>query len=336
MNSNRLISIYKLVFIFTLLALPSATNSKANWGFYAHRKINNLAVFTLPEDLFHFYKKHIDFVTEHAVDPDKRRYGVVGEAPRHYIDIDHYCHQEGCDPFEEMPRSWTMAVEKYTRDTLEAYGIVPWHISWMVKDLTEAFQNQKKDRILRLSAELGHYVGDAHVPLHTTENYNGQMTNQKGIHGFWESRIPELFDLDYDFFVGKARYVEAPLDFAWKTVEASHAGVDSVLLFEQELNESFPSDRKYVHEERGRVVMKNYSIEYSQAYHDMLDGQVERRMKQAVIAIGSLWYTAWVNAGQPNLELLETAPLPEDLENEIAKENELPPIPELQKRSHDN
>ena len=46
---------------------------------------------------------------------------------------------------------------------------------------------------------------------HTTENYNGQFTNQKGIHGFWESRIPELFYDEYDFITGKAKYIDYPL-----------------------------------------------------------------------------------------------------------------------------
>jgi hypothetical protein len=33
----------------------------------------------------------------------------------------------------------------------------------------------------------------------------------------------------------------------------------------------------------------------------MLDGQIERRMRQSVLSVGSYWYTAWVNAGSPSL-----------------------------------
>lgn len=123
------------------------------------------------------------------MDPDKRRYAVEGEAQRHYIDIDHYAHG-GTDPFETMPRKWNDAVAKFSEDTLQAYGIVPWHIEVMFGRLVSAFQRGDVDRILRNSSEIGHYVGDAHVPLHTTENYNGQLTNQHGIHAFWENRMP--------------------------------------------------------------------------------------------------------------------------------------------------
>ncbi len=62
----------------------------------------------------------------------------------------------------------------------------------MLARLTTAFKNKDPAKILKLSAELGHYIADFHVPLHASSNHNGQYTNQKGIHGFWESRIPEL------------------------------------------------------------------------------------------------------------------------------------------------
>lgn len=272
-----------------------------SWGFFAHKRINRVAVMTLPPQMIGFYKRNIEFITEHAVDPDKRRYIVEGEAERHYIDIDHYSTKE---PFKVMPRKWKDAVAKFTEDTLKAYGIVPWHIDVMMGRLTRAFKNLDHDLILKYSADLGHYVGDSHVPLHTTENYNGQLTNQKGIHAFWESRLPELFSNDYDYFTGRAKYIDDPLEFAWKAVESSHNALDSVLRFEKELSQKFPSDRKYVMENRGSTLVKNYSEEYAAEYHRMMGGMVERRMRAAIIAAGSLWYTAWVNAGQPNLEPL--------------------------------
>ncbi len=325
------------IIVVILLTMFSFTNED-EWGFYAHKEINELAIYTLPPDLFGFYKEHLEFIKEHAVDPDKRRYSVIGEAPKHYIDIDYYCHGDpDCDPFALMPRQWNDAVERYTEDTLMAYGTSPWNINLMMYKLTDAFREKNIKRILRLSTELGHYVGDAHVPLHTTENYNGQLTNQKGIHGFWESRIPELFDADYDFFVGRSKYIESPLNKAWETIEHSHNAVDSVLRFGAELNASWPSDKKYIHEERGRALIKTYSREYTAEYQRRLNGQVERRMREAIITIGSLWYTAWVDAGQPDLTPLleEAAPL-DELEQEIAKENSGEVIEKLKQREHGN
>ncbi|MBI3519118.1 MAG: S1/P1 Nuclease [Bacteroidetes bacterium] len=300
-----------------LLLLPKESSS--SWGFYGHQRINRMAVFTLPPEMLTFYKYHIEFITNHAVDPDKRRYGVEGEAARHYIDIDHY----GEHAFDSVPKYWKAAVAKYTEDTLMAYGIVPWQIEKHYYKLLNAFKDENADRILTYSAELGHYIADAHVPLHTTENYNGQLTGQRGIHGFWESRIPELKAEGYDYFVGRAGYIDSPIKSAWKIVYDSHLAVDSVLKFEAKLNKEFSQDKKYAYENRGNVMMKVYSEAYANRYDLMIKGQVERRMRESIVMVGNLWYTAWVNAGKPNLETLGQKEISDSLKLVIQQEEEL-------------
>ena len=281
------------------------------WGFYAHRKINYFAVFLLPPEMMVLYKPHIDFLEEHAVDPDKRRYAIAEEGPRHFIDIDHY----GSFPYDSLPRKWNDAVARYSEDTLRAYGIVPWWLQIMLYRLTDAFKEKNQSKILKLSAEIGHYVADSHVPLHATTNHNGQYTDQKGIHGFWESRIPELLaEKEWDFFIGKAEFLKNPADFIWARVLESGAAADTVLKFEKQLSLSFSSDQRYSFEERNGVTVRQYSSAYTRAYNDVLRGMVERRMRQSIFAVASFWYTAWVNAGQPDLtKLSNTSFSPEDL-----------------------
>jgi len=281
-----------LTFIFT--------HQSFSWGFFAHRLINRMAVFALPSEMVPFYKYNIQYITENAVNPDRRRYSVKGEAPRHYLDADIY----GDSAVYKLPRYWNDAAEKYTEDTLNAYGIVPWHIFKMKHYLTKAFFNKDLKNILRLSADIGHYIGDANVPLHTTENYNGQLTGQYGIHGFWESRLPELFSDEYDFFLPEADYIEKPQLKAWEAVINAHSALDSVLLFEKELSNDFSEDKKYSYEQRGQTNVRVYSRDYSIAYHNKLDGQVERRMRAAIKMIADFWYTCWVDGGQPDLNSL--------------------------------
>ena len=289
------------------------------WGFYAHKKINQYAVFLLPPQMMLFYKPNIDFITEHATDPDKRRYAIAGEGSRHYIDIDHY----GAYPYNELPRKWIDAVDKFGEDTLYSFGIVPWHVQTMLARLTKAFKEKNFSSILKNSTELGHYIADAHVPLHATENHNGQLTGQKGIHGFWESRVPELLaDKRFDFFIGKAAYIKDPENFIWERVLESAKAADSVLKFEKELSIQFPGDKKFAFEKRNNILIKQYSSDYTIAYDKMLNGMVERRMRQSIFAIASFWYTAWVNAGQPDLSTLSKQTFSErDLE-EFEKLNE--------------
>jgi hypothetical protein len=309
----RKLSIFlSVLLLFNSLELPA-------WGFWAHKRLNRLAVFTLPPEMLRFYKFHIEYITEHAVDPDSRRYMVEGEAENHYIDVDHY--EEF--PFEGIPRKWKDAVQKYSEDTLRSYGIVPWHLQVMLMRLTQAFRDKDVKRILKVSTDFGHYVGDSNVPLHTTEKYNGQMSGQYGIHGFWESRLPEMYGDTYNYFVGRAVYLDDPLAEAWKTVIESHTALDSVFSFEKALTKEFGQDLKYGYENRNNVLTKVYSRDFSKEYHEMLAGQVERRMRTTIYRIGSYWYTAWVNAGQPNLdELLQPDKKSQELSDEEEKQPE--------------
>jgi hypothetical protein len=276
------------------------TLMKEDWGFFGHQKINRLAVFTLPVEMIPFYKYHIEYISEKAVNPDMRRYIDPEEAPRHYIDLDVY----GDSAWADMPRYWNDAVDMYTEDTLKAYGTVPWHVVKVKNYLTKAFRNQNSDQILRLSAELGHYIADGNVPLHTTENYNGQLTDQYGIHGFWESRLPELFFDEYDLFTGKATYITNTQLEIWEGVVAAHMALDSVFRFERELTERFRPEKKYAYEDRNGRTLRVYAYDFSAAYHRKLDGMVERRMRATIKMIGDFWYTAWVDGGQPDLSLL--------------------------------
>ncbi len=291
-----------LLFILSVKTLPG-------WGFWGHQRINRMAVFNLPEKMFGFFKYYIDFLTQHAVDPDKRRYAVEGEAACHYIDLDRY----GAHPFDSIPQRWSDAVLKYSEDSLLAHGIVPWHIVRMHYRLTQAFRNSDRKLILKYAAEIGHYIGDAHVPLHCTQNYNGQLTGQHGIHGFWESRLPELFGEEFDYLTATYRYIAQPQKEAWAIVRESYNALDSVLLFEKQLSLKFPSDRKYSYEQKGNSTIRVYSSAYAAAYDQMLNQMVERRMRQSINAVASFWYTAWIDAGQPDLDgLIMDSPVPED------------------------
>lgn len=287
-----------LIAVTSYFFIPRKAES---WGFYTHRLINRNAVFTLPPGMIGFYKKHLEYITEHSIDPDKRSRGVPGEAERHYSDIDHY----GPSPFDSMPRTWKAAVAKYTEDTLRAYGILPWNIDKFTFSLTQAFRDMDVDKILYYSANLGHYVADATVPVHNTQYYDGKTLQQKGIHAFWESRIPELLAKDYNLFVGRAEYIDSPLDRAWDLVKESHYAVDTIFAIEEDMRANYPNDKKFVLQERGNTLQRQYSREYTVEFDKRSNYMVKRKIRRAVFNVGSFWYTAWVNAGQPDLKKIE-------------------------------
>lgn len=289
---------YRKVISLILLFAWAQTHLLA-WGFLGHKTINRQAVFALPQPLFGFYKEHIDFLTEHAVDPDQRRYTDTAEACRHYIDLERY---EKSMPIDTLPRFWKEAVTKYSADTLFAYGIVPYHVQTMLYRLTEAFKEKNLDRILQLSADIGHYVADAHVPLHTSLNYDGQLTHQHGIHALWETRIPEISLSNYELTVPVAHYLPTPNDSLWHCIETSHRHLPSVLENEKKLTQQWGDVGKFeiTTDLKGKT-KKQVKTDFALAYEASLNHMVENRIRTAITAVSSYWYTAWMLAGQPDL-----------------------------------
>ncbi len=285
----------KYAVLFLIIVIPSRNSN--GWGFAAHKQINRLAVFLLPEEMFGFYKTNIDFLTEHAVDADKRRHGVEGEAPKHYIDLDLW----GEPPFDSLPRRWKDAVARYGEDSLMNNGIVPWQVEKMYYHLVTAFENRNAQQVLRLSADLGHYIADAHVPLHTTSNYNGQFTGQQGIHALLETRIPELYANEYNPLNRKAEPILRPLLDIWEVVLNSHSLVDCVLVNDLNTRNSVPEHLHFSYEAREGRSVKVHSETYVADYHQRLNGIVEKRMRESIYMVASYWMGAWVAAGQPDL-----------------------------------
>lgn len=302
-----------------ILAMAVA-NSAMAWGFLGHRTINNRAVYALPPALFGFYKKHIDYITLHSTDPDNRRYLLDDEGCRHFLDCDHY---EASAPLDTIPHNWNLAVEMYGNDTLTEHGIVPWYCILMLQRLTRAFENHDLQKVLKYSADIGHYIADAHVPLHATSNYNGQKTEQKGIHALWESRIPQLFLDSFDLLTGTVTYLNNPQEFIWEAMSQSYARVDSVLNLEKTVSAQF-SNSKFSYERIGQNTVRVYSKEFCEAYNYSMNKMVAKRMQDAVRAVASFWYTAWVDAGQPDLKHFtgDLTPDPVDEKAENASKNE--------------
>ena len=359
--------------VLTGLLVAGISADRYAWGFYAHRLINRMAVYTLPVEMLYLYKPGIAYLESHAVDADMRRYAIHAEGVRHYIDLDAYekrppqhflealasntsliFFNPSTDTMQRLDfhdimagerdrtnaidsqnlrAQWTSFIRstyysnweeevKVSKDSLPEFvrnyipwqveihmvesisdhGILPWHLQRMIHRLEYAFSHSEKENILRISADLGHYIADAHVPLHTTQNYNGQLTGQDGIHAFWESRIPELMaEEHFDFVVGNAKYVEDPASFFRNIIFESHESVDSVLGIEKRLSAQYPVIGQYCLHERIGQTTRMECPDYIIAYNDRLNGMVERRMRAAIHAIGSVWYTAWVNAGKPKL-----------------------------------
>ncbi len=304
--ANSFNSLKKTLWLLLLCSLPfllTSTQNKSQWGFAGHQRINEFAVYLLPLELQQFFISNHEVLIAQAVAPDQRRYIQEAEAARHFIDLDHY-YNKGEHPFWNLPQNWNEAIDCHGLDTLLAHGIVPWHVVQMKYRLQKAFEQKNLKQILKNAAEIGHYIADAHVPLHTTQNYNGQLSNQYGIHGLWESRLVELEAEKYNYWIGPAQYLPSVQKAIWKAITGSHAALDTVFSMEKFCSTQIPEAEKYSFEQRGTTMTRVYSRKFCKMYHDKLNGMVERRMRAAILMVASVWYTAWVDAGQPDLKLV--------------------------------
>lgn len=282
---------------FVVVSVLISCLSAYSWGFKAHQKITQIAIFSLPSEMIKFYKSHWDDLKQASIQPDIRRYVWDDEKPRHYIDLDLYSKIEQ----DSLMKGWNVASGYINADTLFANGTLPFALETTMHRLTQAFRERSGFEIIRYSGDLAHYVGDAHVPLHTTVNYNGHLTGQRGIHALWESRIPEQELLEYSFWQNSAEYIPGVRSKIWEIIYASHSKVDSVLDLERYLSQQFKEDQKYTFKESGKSTIKTYSKSYISEFSVKLNGMVERQMQAAAQSTADMWFTCWVNAGQPKL-----------------------------------
>jgi hypothetical protein len=311
--------------VAAVAALLAAPSFLYGWGYWGHPRINRAAVLALPTELRGFFYDHVDYVTEAAVMPDLRKYVLNDrtEGPRHYCDF-----EEFEKPIDQLPRTPEEAKVAFSDEILNKQGRLPWHIQEVYGKLVTAMKERRKSEILLLSADLGHYLGDAHMPLHTSNNHDGQLTEQKGIHALWEARLPELFGPTYNFRIAPATVIADPVAEVWRILRESHAAKDTVLLVDKKLRAEIGADKLFEVDEKG-VVKKNrynqpyFTLDYATRFHNNLHGMVQRRLRASAQATANFWYSAWVAAGKPDLDHLDSPALRHASEADLKAELKL-------------
>ena len=258
-----------------------------NWGFTAHKDLHAVAITGLPEEIWPFFKSHEASLIEYSVLADKRKHTDSTESFRHYLDLD--------SPI----------------DSSNERGVLPQAISKRYNLLSYLFYTFDSDSadvqaIIKVAADLGHYIGDAHVPLHTTENYDGQLSGQTGIHSLWETHVYELTREDRIPLKIAASYVSDIDEFAQSIITESHSLVDIVLEKEVAVRRKKGAPPKWGYRTRGRTLDLIPTPGFCREYSEALDGMVQSRFYDSANAIASVWYSAWVDAGSPQLESSHT------------------------------
>ena len=299
--------------IFLLLIILTFSS----WGFLVHRTIHQLAVYELPKGMQPFFYSNMKYLVENSGRPDQRRNTDTTEATKHFIDLEGF----GDSAAWKMPFNWNDAIKIYTKDSLIKYGYVPYHIITMKNKLTDAFRSVNKDSILFYATDLAHYIGDANVPLHTSLNYDGQLTNQTGLHSLWESMVPEIEIAQYNLYSNhKAKYIDNPEEYVWATIRRSHLLTADVFGKEREVTQQFVDSTKYRTQVRRGKEVKSYSTAFAKAYSKALGNTINDQLLHSAKMIADFWYTAWVDAGKPDLSATLSKPFDKKIKKELKTE----------------
>jgi predicted AlkP superfamily phosphohydrolase/phosphomutase len=273
----------------TVLALLACAPRGEPWGSAGHRLVHRKAVTVLPGPIRGLFEANTAYLVEHSIDPDLwRRAGRKEEETSHFLNLDAFGAPSA------IPRQEAEQRARHGPQA-DAAGRLPWRVGEAYRDLVEAFRGKDPALILQRAAVLGHYVGDAHVPLHAVTNHDGQLTGQTGLHARWESDLLERFERQLEPLVRPrpARRVRDPVAFTFDTLQVSFDEAKGVLA----------SDRSCVRNTDVAETEQDdrYDAAYYSRFFELEQGRLLRRLADSATAVASLWLTAWQEAGRPAL-----------------------------------
>lgn len=274
-----------------------------SWGGATHKVINKEAVKHLPSSLSVF-SNNTQWISDHAVDVDTRKSSDPTEDTKHFIDIDDYAEFKS----GTLSHDINVLIAKYGLSTVTNIGVVPWATVWSLDSLTQTLRRGDSTKALQFAADLGHYVGDAHQPLHVTSNYNGAQTGNTGIHSRYESSMMGTYLSQITVTKDQVHLVDVPIDFAFAYITHGNGLVDSIL-----------------HADTYSKALANStsSTAYYAALWEKTGAMTKAQIQDATVDLACLWYTAAVNAGlisltsvssageiEPRFQLLQNYPNP--------------------------
>ncbi len=272
-RAPRLRVLVLVLALATLLPPPLAA-----WEDRAHRLIIARSVETLPFPLRAYFESQRSTLAELCTNPEQWGNEQVGPG-QVFIHLDHY----GRYPFAELPRDYNRAVRKFGRTQVAQHGTLPWQIGTYSLKLEEAFRQQQWDKVKLYAAILSHYVIEAHDPFNTTLNINGELSSQSGVAQRYGTSLVDRYQAFFIIRPGGAFKIDDPTLHAFGITLEANTWVDNILFADAQARS-------------GKI---DYNDEYYDAFFDSAGSVLIRQLTNASQAIGSYWYTAWVNAGRP-------------------------------------
>ena len=271
----------KVLALISILAF--SPQRAASWGRNANRLIVNQAIDTLPADVRAFFDASRGILLQHVTDPLDEVAKTPAEKRNNHLYLDKY----GRFPFDLLPRDYKAALDKFGKSKLQANGVLPWQIGVYSAKLTEDMKSGRWNESKLDAAILANYVADAHDPFSTTENFDGKLTEQRGVNERFGTTLIDRYSSFFPMRPNDAAFINDPTDHAFEVCLGSHSWLEPILLADRN---AFLAGKSY-----------SYNDEYYDRFYNQSASILIRQLSEASTDVGSYWLTAWINAGRPQL-----------------------------------
>ena len=290
MQNTRIVA---AIAVFASL-LPAPVSA---WGFAGHRLIMRRAIELLPAEIKPFFAHYRDEIVVRSVDPDVWRNVGWEDDPNHILDFG--VREFGEYPFRELPRELGAALEKFGAATLKRNGMLPWRVAEQAGNLRRAFEGFARasaygpDDVMLFAPVACHYMQDAHQPFHASNNYDGQLTGNTGIHARFERDLVERFESRLTINPAPPSAIRNSRDAAFDALVSGYQLVDEVLRADTDAaagKDAFDDD-------------------YFEKLFAKVKPILERRLAESITASAGVIIGAWEAAGRPTLRLEGARPV---------------------------
>lgn len=248
---------------------------------------------------------------------------IKANSPTHYINLEKVI--SGVQRWDDFPRDfkeYRALCKSKGRDTSDV-GTAPWRVLQLYKLIVEELTNldskpdnlkeQHINQALVYSGLMSHFVGDLANPHHTTANYDGQLTGNKGLHAYFESMVVAELSLKLPEKIRekatrkglwlsnysrkeRAEILSDPQKLVWALVADSHTKVGRLTSLD---NRHSILSKSAVDTDTGKqaAAERKPPKDAARRYEKF----AVERLAVGANALATLWQLAWKDAGSPDM-----------------------------------
>ncbi len=284
-----------LVATLLVLILPLTA---FGWGEKGHLMVNRLAIDAAASRLPEFMNASREHLIYNSYEPDRWREEStspmhIAQAPDHFFDSELW----GPIPTIEPDRYKFMEKLQARKVELIRIGYLPYAIVEHYGRLVNAFRHWRSAKTpneresaranaVHYAGVMGHYVGDASQPMHMSIHYNGWVEDAPNPNGYSKDRgLHSRYE---------SAYVNAAIEISAvkPKVQAPRRLNDVFGAIKQHLNQGFVDlEPMYRLEKAGEFNPEQPRPKGT----DFIATEIAR----AATMLSNLWYTAWIESGEP-------------------------------------